>query len=163
MAVIPVDIAGAPYEVRVGTGLLATLAEQCSGRLRKRRVPIVTDARVHQAWGAVVEQALHGAGHEAVWRILPPGEASKSWEQLSATVDWLLAEEVERGDHVLALGGVQPGLDTLASGRYPHAKVVYLVTRGQPTGALAEAAQALTGRPAAQVLASIGCRAGSSV
>ena len=105
MAVIPVDIAGAPYEVRVGTGLLATLAEQCQGRLRKRRVPIVTDARVHQAWGAVVEQALRDGGHEAVWRILPPGEASKSWEQLSATVDWLLAEEVERGDHVLALGG----------------------------------------------------------
>ena len=105
MAVIPVDIAGAPYEVQVGTGLLASLAEQCSGRLRKRRVPVVTDAQVHKAWGAVVEQALRDGGHEAVWRILPPGEASKSWDQLAATVDWLLAEEVERGDHILALGG----------------------------------------------------------
>lgn len=105
MAVIPVDIAGAPYEVRIGTGLLASLAEQCSGRLRKRRVPVITDAQVHKAWGGVVEQALHEGGHEAVWRILPPGEASKSWEQLAAAVDWLLAEEVERGDHVLALGG----------------------------------------------------------
>ena len=92
MAVIPVDIAGAPYEVRVGTGLLSTLAEQCSGRLRKRRVPVVTDAQVHKAWGAVVEQALRDGGHEAVWRILPPGEASKSWDQLAATVDWLLAD-----------------------------------------------------------------------
>ena len=105
MAVIPVDIAGRPYEVRVGTGLLAGLVEQCSGKLRKRRVPIVTDAQVHAAWGAVVENALHQGGHEAVWRILPAGEASKSWDQLAATVDWMLAEEVERGDHVLALGG----------------------------------------------------------
>ncbi|MDE2436997.1 MAG: 3-dehydroquinate synthase [Sphingomonadales bacterium] len=105
MAVIAVDIAGAPYEVRVGTGLLASLVEQCRGKLRKRRVPIVTDAHVHAAWGAVVENALHEGGHEAVWRILPPGEGTKSWEQLSATVDWLLAEEVERGDHVIALGG----------------------------------------------------------
>ena len=105
MAVIPVDIAGAPYEVRIGTGLLAGLVEQCSGRLRKRRVPVVTDAQVHKAWGAVIENALHQGGHEAAWRILPPGEASKSWEQLAATVDWMLAEEVERGDHVLALGG----------------------------------------------------------
>ncbi|MFM2273491.1 MAG: hypothetical protein RL702_2556 [Pseudomonadota bacterium] len=105
MAVIPVDIAGRPYEVRVGTGLLAGLIEQCSGKLRKRRVPIVTDAQVHAAWGAVVENALHQGGHEAVWRILPAGEASKSWDQLAATVDWMLAEEVERGDHVLALGG----------------------------------------------------------
>lgn len=105
MAVIPVDIAGRPYEVRVGTGLLAGLVEQCSGKLRKRRVPIVTDAQVHAAWGQVVENALHQGGHEAVWRILPAGEASKSWEQLAATVEWMLAEEVERGDHVLALGG----------------------------------------------------------
>lgn len=105
MAVIPVDIAGRPYEVRVGTGLLAGLVEQCHGRLRKRRVPIVTDARVHAAWGGVIENALHEGGHEAAWRVLPPGEATKSWEQLAATVDWLLAEEVERGDHVLALGG----------------------------------------------------------
>ncbi len=105
MAVIPVDIAGAPYEVRIGTGLLSSLTEQCSGRLRKRRVPVVTDRQVHKAWGAVIEKALHDGGHEAVWRILPAGEASKSWEQLAATVDWLLAEEVERGDHVLALGG----------------------------------------------------------
>ncbi len=105
MAVIPVDIAGRPYEVKVGTGLLAGLAEHCHGRLRKRRVPVVTDQRVHAAWGGVIEAALHGAGHEAAWRILPPGEATKSWEQLSALVDWLLAEEVERGDHILALGG----------------------------------------------------------
>ena len=105
MAVIPVDIAAAPYEVRIGTGLLAGLIDHCSGRLRKRRVPIVTDARVHAAWGAVVESALHQGGHEAAWRILPPGESNKNWDQLAATVDWLLAEEVERGDHVLALGG----------------------------------------------------------
>lgn len=105
MAVIPVDIAGRPYEVRVGTGLLASLAQQCAGRLRKRRVPIVTDERVHAAWGGVVEASLVAAGHEPAWRILPAGEATKSWEQLAALVDWLLAEEVERGDHILALGG----------------------------------------------------------
>lgn len=105
MAVIRVDIAGAPYDVRIGTGLLANLAAECGDRLRKRRVPIITDANVHAAWGKVVETALETAGHEATWRILPPGEASKSWDQLAATLDWLLAEEVERGDAVLALGG----------------------------------------------------------
>lgn len=105
MAVIPVDIAGAPYEVRIGTGLLANLADECGSRLRKSRVPVVTDTQVHAVWGGLVETALQKAGHEAVWRILPAGESSKGWEQLAATVDWLLAEEVERGDHILALGG----------------------------------------------------------
>lgn len=105
MAVIPVDVAGAPYEVRIGTGLLVNLAGECGARLRKRRVPVVTDANVHKAWGETIEGALRQGGHEAAWLILPPGEASKSWDQLAATTDWLLAEEVERGDHVLALGG----------------------------------------------------------
>jgi len=105
MAVIPVDIAGRPYEVRVGAGLLAELVPQCRGLLRKRGVPIITDVNVHAAWGAVVEASLRENGHEPHWRILPAGEATKSWEELAATVNWLLSLEVERGDHILALGG----------------------------------------------------------
>ncbi|MCJ2188249.1 3-dehydroquinate synthase [Novosphingobium beihaiensis] len=105
MAVISVDIAGRPYEVRVGAGLLAELVPHCRGRLRKRTVPVVTDAHVHAAWGEVVETSLRENGHEPHWRILPPGEQTKSWEELAATVNWLLSLEVERGDHIIALGG----------------------------------------------------------
>jgi 3-dehydroquinate synthase len=105
MAVIAVDIAGRPYEVRVAAGLLAELVPNCRGLLRKRDVPVVTDTRVHAAWGEVVDCSLRDAGHQPHWRILPAGEASKSWAELSATVDWLLDLGVERGDHVLALGG----------------------------------------------------------
>jgi 3-dehydroquinate synthase len=105
MAVIPVDIAGRPYEVRVGAGLLAELVPHCRGRLRKRDVPIITDSNVHAAWGEVVEASLRDNGHEPHWRILPPGEPTKSWEELAATVNWLLGLGVERGDHVIALGG----------------------------------------------------------
>jgi 3-dehydroquinate synthase len=105
MAVIPVDIAGRPYEVRVGAGLLPELVRECQGKLRKRGVPIVTDANVYKAWGDVIEDALRDSGHEPHWRILPAGEQTKSWDELSATVDWLLSLEVERGDHILALGG----------------------------------------------------------
>lgn len=105
MDVIPVNIAGAPYDVCVGSGLIADLVSHTGGKLRKRRVPIITDDRVHGLWGAAVEHALRAGGHDAVWRILPAGEATKCWSQLAATVDWLLAEEVERGDHIVALGG----------------------------------------------------------
>lgn len=105
MAVISVDIAGRPYEVRVASGLLPDLARHCQGRLRKLGVPIITDVNVHALWGRVVEQSLVAAGHRPIWRILPAGEQTKSWSELAATVDWLLSLEVERGDHILALGG----------------------------------------------------------
>jgi len=105
MAVILVDIAGRPYEVRIGAGLMAELVEHCRGKLRKRDVAIVTDTNVHAAWGAVVDTALRSSGHEPHWRILPAGEETKNWDELGRTVNWLLDLGVERGDHVLALGG----------------------------------------------------------
>ncbi|MCJ2183043.1 3-dehydroquinate synthase [Novosphingobium sp. 1949] len=105
MAVIPVNIAGRPYEVRVGTGLVRDIAAQCAGLLRKQGVPIITDENVHAAWGDAVEASLRAAGHIPLWRILPAGEQTKSWDELAASVNWLLEHEVERGDHIIALGG----------------------------------------------------------
>ena len=105
MAVIRVELDGRSYEVRVGGGLLADVANQCGPLLRKPRVPIVTDANVAGHWQATVETSLTAAGFEPRWLVLAPGEGAKSWEVLKLVVDWLLAEEVERGDHVLALGG----------------------------------------------------------
>ncbi len=105
MAVITVGIAGRPYEVRVSEGLLANVATECGPLLRKKRVPIVTDEKVHAAWGETVGGSLAAAGFEPRWKILPSGEATKSWAHLAELIDWLLAEEVERKDHILALGG----------------------------------------------------------
>jgi 3-dehydroquinate synthase len=103
--VIPVALAGRGYEVRVSGGLLADLPAQCGPLLRKKRVPIVSDAHVAEHWRSTVDQALHSHGFEPRWLVHQPGERAKSWECLALTLDWLLAEEVERGDHVLALGG----------------------------------------------------------
>ena len=105
MAVIEVQLAGRSYEVRVGTGLLADLAGQCGPLLRKARVPIVTDSNVAAHWRAPVEASLRAAGREPRWLVLDPGEGAKSWAVLERLIDWLLGEGVERGDHILALGG----------------------------------------------------------
>jgi 3-dehydroquinate synthase len=105
MSVIPVELAGRSYEVRVGSGLLADLPTQCGALLRKQRVPIVTDSNVAGHWRQTVDQAFHSHGFEPSWLVHEPGEGAKTWAGLERTMDWLLAEEVERGDHILALGG----------------------------------------------------------
>jgi 3-dehydroquinate synthase len=105
MAVIPVAIAGAPYEVRIETGLLARAGEHCRPFLRKNRVAIVTDENVAAKWREPVTGSFDAVGIASDWLILPPGESTKSWEQLARVVDWLLALEVERKDNIVALGG----------------------------------------------------------
>lgn len=105
MAVIPVAIAGAPYEVRIAAGLLATAGEHCRPFLRKNRVAIVTDANVAAKWQAPVAASFDAAGITSNWLVLPAGESTKNWEQLARVIDWLLAHEVERKDNIVALGG----------------------------------------------------------
>src|SRR5690606_7503537 len=92
MAVIPVDLAGRSYEVRVGSGLLADLPAQCGALLRKPRVPIITDANVAQHWRDPVQQSLETAGFEPRWLGHEPGEGAKTWSGLELTMNWLLAE-----------------------------------------------------------------------
>ena len=105
MALVPVELGGRSYEVRIAKGLLRDAAHHCTPLLRKKTVQIVTDENVTRAWREPVAASFAARGIEPRWLVLPPGEGSKSWDTLTRVIDWLLAEQVERGDHVLALGG----------------------------------------------------------
>ena len=105
MAVIPVALAGRSYKVHVGRGLLERCGELAGPLLRKADVPVVADRNAWKLHGARLEQGLALADKRASVYLVEPGEGSKSWTGLAALTDWLLGQEVERGDHVLALGG----------------------------------------------------------
>ena len=105
MADVRVELAGRSYDVRVGEGLVSDFADQCGDLLRKDIVPIVTDRNAHDYWSGPISWSLDAAGKRASWFVCEPGETTKSWETLSHTIDWLLKEGVERGDHIVALGG----------------------------------------------------------
>lgn len=105
MAVIPVALGGRSYDVRIGRGLLERVGEQAAPVLRKRRVPVVADAAAWAAHGERLTAGLATGGREVALFQAPRGESAKSWTELVRLTDWLLAEGVERGDHVLAFGG----------------------------------------------------------
>jgi 3-dehydroquinate synthase len=105
VALIPVALAGRSYQVEIGRDLLERAGELAAGLLRKASVPVVADRNAWNLHGARIEQGLAKAGKTASVYIVEPGENSKSWESLARLTDWLLAEQVERGDHVLAFGG----------------------------------------------------------
>ena len=102
---IRVDVAGAPYDVRIEAGAIDRLGAHVRDFVRKPVVPIVTDAHVAAHWQARVDAALGAAGLAGRWLVLPPGEATKSWAHLAQVVDFLIACDVERRDRVIALGG----------------------------------------------------------
>ena len=105
MRTIEVELAGRPYEVRVGPGLLERLGAECAGMLRKATVPVITDAHVASLYRGKVDAALNAVGKEARWLVLPAGEQTKSWAHLAHVIDFLLAEGVDRNDRIVALGG----------------------------------------------------------
>lgn len=105
MAVIPVALAGREYEVRIGNGLIANLAEEARDFIRKTNVAIVTDENVAEHWRETVEKSFESAGIGTDWHVVAPGEGAKSWSGLEALTNWMLDRGVERGDHVFALGG----------------------------------------------------------
>ncbi|WP_299307448.1 3-dehydroquinate synthase [uncultured Croceicoccus sp.] len=93
------------YSVLVGDGLIADMAGLAGPLLRKPVVPVVTDENVARLYRGAVDAALQAAGKDARWLVLPPGEATKDWAHLAKVSDFFLTEGVERGDHVIALGG----------------------------------------------------------
>ncbi len=101
---IPVSLGARSYEVRIADGALDDAGTHLSPWLRGRAI-IVTDDAVAVAQLPRLTAALEAAGIAIDPIILPSGEATKSWRYLAELIDALLARGVERGDHVIALGG----------------------------------------------------------
>ncbi|MFA6122641.1 3-dehydroquinate synthase [Sphingomonas sp.] len=104
MTTIPVALGARSYDVVIEAGLLARAADWLAPLSRGRRMAIVTDENVLPHL-ATVQASLTAAGVASEAAVLPPGEATKSWAMLEELTDRLLDLGVERGDHVVALGG----------------------------------------------------------
>ena len=104
-ATVRVALAERSYDVLIGPGLLARAAGLMAERLPARRIAIVTDENVAARHLGPLERALAGSGQHAGTVVLPPGEQTKSLEQLGLVCDRLIEMGLERGDLIVALGG----------------------------------------------------------
>lgn len=104
MTIVRVALGARSYDVVIEAGLLARAGEHLAPLARGRRVPIVGDANV-MAHLATLQASLDAAGVPSEAIVIPSGEKSKSWATLEMLTDRLLDLGVERGDHVIALGG----------------------------------------------------------
>lgn len=104
MTDIPVALGDRSYTVMIERGLLERAGTLLKPLSRGRSMAIVSDSNVAPHL-ATLQAALAATGVASEAIVLPPGEATKSWAQLEALTDRLLEHGVERGDHVIALGG----------------------------------------------------------
>ena len=102
---VHVNLPGRAYDVVIGPGLLAQAGERIAPFLKRRSVAIVTEENVAPKHLAALQDGLKAAGITSEALVLPAGESTKSWPYFEQTVEWLLAQKVERGDIVVAFGG----------------------------------------------------------
>jgi 3-dehydroquinate synthase len=102
---VHVDIAGRPYDIDIGRGLLAGLGARVHALRPAAAVAIVTDESVARHHLAAAVASLEGAGLRCVRVVVPPGEGSKRMAVFEEVCDRLLEARIGRTDLVVALGG----------------------------------------------------------
>ncbi|MEK7383051.1 MAG: 3-dehydroquinate synthase [Elusimicrobiota bacterium] len=108
----------------VGAGARLRARAWMRGLCRGNRVALVSEPGVWRRYGAGVENALKAAGFAVMRRLLPPGEAAKSWGEIEGLLRVMLEGGLGRDSALVALGG---GAVTDAAG---FAAAIYL--RGIP-------------------------------
>ncbi len=100
---VHVDLAGSPYEIHIGDGLLDRLDTFCAP-LAPTSILIVSDATVASLYG---ETALAAARRLTTASLLElaGGEQRKTMATVERVLDALVASGADRGSLVVALGG----------------------------------------------------------
>ena len=102
---VSVPLPGREYDVRIGEGLIAQAGREIVPLLHRKRVAVLTDTNVAKAHLEALRAGLAAEGITMTALELPAGESTKSWPHFSQAVEWLLEQQVERRDVVVALGG----------------------------------------------------------
>jgi 3-dehydroquinate synthase len=102
---VNVPLGARAYDIVIGRGLLSSFGKRLAALRPNVRAAIVTDSAVAKLYLDIAEAALGEAGIACVRIIVPEGEKSKSFRVFERVCESMIAERIERGDVVVALGG----------------------------------------------------------
>jgi 3-dehydroquinate synthase len=103
--VVDVALGERSYEIVIGRQILATLGQRIAQLRPGVKIAIVSDETVARYHLAAARAATERAGLATATVVVQPGESSKSFAVLERVCDEILAQRIERGDVVVALGG----------------------------------------------------------
>ncbi len=102
---IPVSLGTTSHEIVIADGALDAAGRHLAPFARAGRIVIVSDGHVMEALGRRLFEGLAAHDVQGDPAIIPPGEASKSWQGLAGVTGALADLKVERGDTIVAFGG----------------------------------------------------------
>ncbi len=105
MQTVRLDLGTSAYDIHIGSDLLRQVDDLLRPLNLGRHVGIVTHPTLQATYGSVVAQSLERAGHEVALVTVPPGEDSKSLDQVRRLCQELVRARLDRGSALLGLGG----------------------------------------------------------
>ena len=105
MPTVTVNLPDRSYDILVEPGSINRTGECIKETGLTGRVALITDANVALHYSEIVQSSLQEAGFEVSAHLIPPGEGSKSMEQVQSLCRSLIEQHHDRGSFVVALGG----------------------------------------------------------
>ena len=102
---VAVSLGDRSYDIIIEDGLLAEAGALIAARFPESRCFVLSDESVSALHGKRLRDVLVSAGLTVRGHDVPAGEPSKSFRNLEAGVDAVLAAGMERGDVLIAFGG----------------------------------------------------------
>lgn len=100
-----VELGERSYDIKIGTGLLASVGKEASALVKGRQAALITDSNVGPLYGDTVKAGLEAEGFDVAVYTIPAGESSKSWDNANAILTMMLEKQFHRDACVIALGG----------------------------------------------------------
>lgn len=102
---VTVELGDRSYPIEIGENLLARSGNLLRPAMRSSKAVLVTDENVAKLHLDTMTLSLTAAGIDVDTIVLPPGEGTKSFEQLSAVTNRMLNLGMDRKTTVIAFGG----------------------------------------------------------
>ncbi|HVU09236.1 MAG TPA: 3-dehydroquinate synthase [Verrucomicrobiae bacterium] len=105
MRIVSVQLGYRSYKIKIASGLLQKLGDECARLKFDRRCAIITDGNVGKKFAKAAYDSLAKNGFEPFLITVPAGETAKSLRTVQSCYDQLAARRLERKSFVVALGG----------------------------------------------------------
>lgn len=105
MKTLTVALEKNPYDIHIGSGLLARAGELIRGVRSGKKAVLLTDETVWSLYSSRLSDSLKSAGFDARTLVMPCGEGNKDLSGLSRVLEFMAESGLTRSDFLIAFGG----------------------------------------------------------